>query len=140
MGPTHVLAKEIPGTKIHLVKRANGNPARETKDIPLFKNGYWEVHMSSTGKHPDFLEGWWKILLVTPAKPRITFEINTQSGLWFIPVSPDVRPVSLQTFINCIEYGGTWWRFPAFIIILSDGNVVRIQCGDIKPAGSRAIN
>jgi hypothetical protein len=140
MCPTRVLAKEVPGTKIHLVKRADGNPARKTMDIPLFKNGYWEVHMSSTGEHPNFIEGWWKILLITPTKPHITFEIDAQSGLWFVPVSPDVRPVSLKTLINRIEIDGIWWQFPAFIITLSDESEVKIQCGEAQPVSPRAVN
>ena len=140
MSPTRVFAREAPGTRIHLIKRSAGNPARKPSDVALFKDGYWEIHMSSSGEHPDFLKGWWKILLVTPAKSHIAFEIDNQTGLGFVPVSPGVHPVSLKTFINYVESDGVWWHFPAFIITLSDESEVRIQCGEAQPVSSHAIN
>lgn len=135
-----IRVKEIPGTYVHLVKHNRNNPARNKEDIVLFRDGYWEVHISSTGEHPDFKMGYWKILLVTPARKKITFEIQDGQGLWFVPISQQVRPISVKTSINSLEMDGTWFQFPGFVITLSDHNEIRIQCDEIKPIISKALN
>jgi hypothetical protein len=135
-----IVVQEVPGTRVHLVKYNESNPARKVEDITLFRNGYWEVHVSSTGEHPDFLQGWWKILLVTPAKAHIEFEIDSGSGLWFVPVSPNIRPVSIKTTINYMCVGDIWLQFLSFVITLSDNAEVKVQCGDAHRVSSNAVN
>ncbi len=140
MEALHVSVKEVPGTKIHLVKKAESNPAREEKDMALFRNEYWEVHMSSTGEHPDFQKGWWKILLVVLTGQAAVIEVPADSGLWFVPIAPGSRPVSIKTFINSVEVDGVSWQFPSLCITLCDETEVRIPCAKEQMILSHAVN
>lgn len=139
MSLASVQAKEIPGTRVLLVKKNRENPARKKADRALFEPGYWEIHVASSGQHPDFAKGWWKILLVTISRPTIEFEILKDTGLSFVPVSPYARPLSIEIKVEQIELDGVRWQFPSFIITLSDNTQVKIQCDDPQQV-SLAIN
>ena len=140
MSTQTVRVREVPGTRVHLILRNDGNPARQSEDCSLFRDGFWEVHLSSTGQHPDFRQGLWKILLVTPARPKVSFDVDDGKGLWYIAIPPTVRPVDARTTIHCFEVDGVWWQFPGFIITLSDHSEIRIQCGQEQPVQSKALN
>lgn len=123
---------ELPGTKVILIKNNPGNPARFASDLHLFRKGYWEVHVSSTGEHPDFLKGNWKILFVRLTQQEVSFEIPPDQGLYFIPVAPMVRPEAIEIAIECIEIEGYWWQFPLIIITLSGQRECKIQCDEAQ--------
>jgi hypothetical protein len=131
---THTVAVEkVPGTNVLLVKENPGNPARKRADCHLFRNGYWEVHIISTGEHPDFRKGQWKILLVSLTQQEIECEIEDGLGLCFIPILPMTRPEHIKIDIERFEDKGTVWQFPRFTITLDNQSVCEIPCDTPKP-------
>ena len=128
-----VAVDKVPGTSVLLVKKNPGNPARKKSDCHLFRNGYWEVHVTSTGEHPDFKKGHWKILLVSLTQQEVEFEIEVGLGILFVPIMPMTQPEHIKIDIERFEIEGTAWQFPRFIITLDNQSICKIQCDDPKP-------
>lgn len=125
-----ITVREVLGTKVTLVKQNSGNPARNTEDCHLFHAGYWEVHISSSGEHPDFIKGQWKILFVRLTRPTVEFEIKDGQGLFFVPVGARMQLENIETRIERHQIDGVWWQFPGLIITLSNQYECRIQCDE----------